>query len=210
MSTKKKLVVALLVLFVAFSAFAEESQSNLNVFGGTSVFVSHVGASYSLGDWEFGGMFCSAFPNVGFISYFNATEGENPNLLECLGESFKLGYAGTIYASYDLIKSEKLDFDLGFSIAGLYSEFLEDLGLDARFGIVSADVTTKLQFNFGKHSGIYFASELPLAGALIINETTDGEETNEASFFTVAMDGYLTAALALVAYTARVGYVYRF
>lgn len=210
MSTAKKLLVILMVLCVGFTAFAEESKSNLNVFGGTSLYVSHIGASYSVEDWEFGGMLCSAFPNVGLISYLSATEEENPNLLNYLGESFKLGYAGTIYASYDLIESEAVDFDLGLSIAGLYSEFLKALGLDAKFGIVSADVSTKLQFNFGKHSGLYFASELPLAGVAIVNQKTDDGTTNEATFFTFAMDGYLTAALTLAVYTTRVGYVYRF
>ena len=210
MSTAKKLLVILMVLCVGFTAFAEESKSNLNVFGGTSLYVSHIGASYSVEDWEFGGMLCSAFPNVGLISYLSATEEENPNLLNYLGESFKLGYAGTIYASYDLIESEAVDFDLGLSIAGMYSEALEDLGIKG--GVVSADVAFRLGFNFGKHSGIYVATEVPLAGVLFLNQKDGdtGEVTNTAQFFTVTMDGYLSAVVMLMAYTSRIGYIYRF
>lgn len=209
----KKFLVTLLVLVICFTAFAGV-ESKLNVYGGTSYMVSHIGASYNLGQWEFGGTLYSAFPNVGIINYVNEMKSydpsgtaEKPNLLKMLGQSFSLGYAGNLSATYDVLKSDKVDLDLGFSIAGMYTEFLKDLGV--QLGVVSADVTMKLQFNFAKHSGIYVATELPIAGVLITRQTAEEVETN-AKFFTVAMDGYLTAALSLVAYTTRVGYVYRF
>ncbi len=212
----KKLLVTLLVLVLCFTAFAGV-ESKLNVYGGTSYMVSHVGASYNLGQWEFGGTLYSAFPNVGIIGYVNEMKNydpsgtaEKPNLLKLLGESFTLGYAANVSASYDVIPSASVDLNLGLSLSGMYTEFLKDL-LGVKFGIVSADVTMKLQFNFSKHNGIYVATELPLAGVLISQQTTEESGTTVgANFFTVAMEGYPQAALSLVIYTTRVGYVYRF
>ncbi len=209
----KKFLITLLVLVLCFSAFAGV-ESKLNVYGGTSYLVSHVGASYNLGQFDFGGTLYSAFPNVGIIGYFNDKDAEDPtysNIFGYLGDCFKVGYAGTLSATYDLIKSEKVDFDLGLSIAGMYSELFKDL-LGAKFGIVSADVAMKLQFNFGKHSGLYLATEVPLAGVLIANQkdSSTGEITTSANFFTVTLEGYASAVLALMAYTSRVGYIYRF
>lgn len=214
----KRFLVTLLVLVICFAAFAGV-ESKLNVYGGTSYMVSHIGASYNLGQFEFGSTLYSAFPNTGIIAYVNEMKNydpsgteEKPNLLQLMGQSFLLGYAGTLSATYDVIGSENVDLDLGVSLAGMYTEFLKDLGV--KLGVVSADVTMKLQFNFAEHSGLYVATELPLAGMLISSQTTEenGETkvTNGAHFFTVAMEGYLTAAIALVAYTTRVGYVYRF
>ena len=206
----KKFLITLLILVVGFTAFAGV-ESKLNVYGGTSYLVSHVGASYNLGQWEFGGMLCSAFPNMGIIGYFNDKDAEEPsypNIFGYLGASFKVGYAGTISATYDVIKSQNVDLDLGFSIAGLYSEAIEGL----KGGVVSADFALRLGFNFGKHSGIYVATEVPLAGALFLNQkdSKTGETTNSAQFFTVSMDGYLSAVVMLMAYTSRIGYIYRF
>lgn len=218
MSLKRKLLVVLLVLAVGFTAFA--SEGSWNVYGGTSYMITHVGASYSLGQFEFGGNLYSAFPNVGLISYITdskeydpASGNEKPNLFKYWGNSFQLGYAGTVSASYDVIKSKNVDFDLGLSIAGMYTELFEGLGLKG--GVVSADATMKFQCNFGEHSGIYVATEIPLAGVLLLNQTVkndDGttEVTNTAHFFTFTLDGYLSAVVMLMAYTSRIGYIYRF
>ena len=208
----KKFLITLLILVVGFTAFAGV-ESKLNVYGGTSYMVSHIGASYNLNQWEFGGMLCSAFPNMGIIGYFGDKDSEEPsypNIFGYLGQSFKVGYAGTISATYDVIGSKSVDLDLGLSIAGMYSEALEDLGIKG--GVVSADVAFRLGFNFGKHSGIYVATEVPLAGVLFLNQKDGdtGEVTNTAQFFTVTMDGYLSAVVMLMAYTSRIGYIYRF
>lgn len=215
MSFVKKILVVLLVLTVGFVAFAEQSNSNWATFVGTSFFVSHIGASYSVGPWEFGGTLYSAFPNTGIIGYVSEmseydSEGtaEKPNLLSYLGQSFQLGYAGTLSASYDLVESNDFDFDMGLSIAGMYTEVLEGLGIKG--GVVSADVTMKGQLNLGDHGGVYLATELPLAGFLLVNQTSNGETTTSANFFTFTLEGYLSAALMLAVYTTRVGYVYRF
>ncbi len=212
----KRFFVTLFVLVLCFTAFAGV-ESKLNVYGGTSYMISHVGASYNLGKWEFGGTLYSAFPNIGIIGYVNEMKNydpagteEKPNLLKLLGQSFTLGYAANVSASYDVIPSDNVDLNLGLSLSGMYTEFLKDL-LGVKFGIISADVTMKLQFNFAKHNGIYIATELPLAGVLISQQTTEENgKTKGVQFFTVAMEGYPQAALSLVLYTTRVGYVYRF
>ncbi len=212
----KRFFVTLFVLVLCFTAFAGV-ESKLNVYGGTSYMISHVGASYNLGKWEFGGTLYSAFPNIGIIGYVDEMKNydpagteEKPNLLKLLGQSFTLGYAANVSASYDVIPSDNVDLNLGLSISGMYTEFLKDL-LGVKFGIISADVTMKVQFNFAKHNGIYIATELPLAGVLISQQTTEENGTTKgAQFFTVAMEGYPQAALSLVLYTTRVGYVYRF
>ncbi len=208
----KKFMVTLLVLALCCTAFAGV-ESKLNVYGGTSYLVSHIGASYNLNQWEFGGTLYSAFPNMGIIGYLSDKDSEEPsypNIFGYLGQSFKVGYAGTVSATYDVIKSKNVDFDLGFSIAGMYSDAFKGLGLQG--GIVSADAALKLQFNFGKHSGLYVATEVPLAGVLFLKQTDNdtGEVTNSAQFFTVTLDGYFSAVAMLMAYTSRVGYIYRF
>ena len=208
----KKFLITLLILLVGFTAFAGV-ESKLNVYGGTSYMVSHIGASYNLDQWEFGGTLYSAFPNMGIIGYLGDKDSEEPsypNIGGYLGAAFTLGYAGTVSATYDLIESENVDLNLGFSIAGMYTEALEDLGIKG--GVVSADTALKLQFNFGKHSGLYIATEVPLAGVLFLNQkdSSTGEVTNSANFFTVSMDGYLSAVMMLMLYTSRIGYIYRF
>ena len=145
---------------------------------------------------------------MGIIGYFDEKDAEEPsypNIFGYLGASFKVGYAGTISATYDVIKSQNVDLDLGLSIAGMYSEVIEGY----KGGVVSADFALRLGFNFGKHSGIYVATEVPLAGALFLNQK-DSKTTNSAQFFTVSMDGYLSAVVMLMAYTSRIGYIYRF
>jgi len=215
----KRLLMVFVVLLACIAVFATESmgkeemgikKNNWNVYGGTSYLVSHIGASYNINRWEFGGTLYSGFPNIGIIAFLSNEEEEKPNLMSLLGMSFKLIYAGNISAMYDMAKSDKFDFLVGLSLSGFYPNLKEIFGDSIesfQLGIVSLDLATKIQFNFGKHSGIYISSELPIAGVILSNQTEGAEDP---IFFTVSNSDYLVAALALIAYTTRIGYVYRF
>ena len=212
----KRILMVFVVLFVCIAVFATESESNVkkterknnwNIYGGTSYLVSHIGASYNVNQWEFGGTLYSGFPNIGIIGYLSSEGEEKPNLMELLGSSFKLIYAGNVSALYNLTKSDQLDFSVGLSLSGFYPNLKEILGESFQLGIVSLDIATKIQFNFENHSGIYISSELPIAGVIFSNQT---EEDSKPIFFTVSNSDYLGAVITLVAYTTRIGYVYRF
>ena len=193
-TTKKTIAILAILAIVCCSAFATETQttaerSGWSVNAGTAYIVSHIGASYSLGRWEFGGNLYSGFPNIPIIAY-----------------------AGNVNALYDVTRSDNVDVDLGLAVSGLYSN-LEAIGLSgAKLGIVALDLGARLRFNVGNHSGIYLATEVPLAGVLFANSknSTTGESTTEATFFAPLTESYLQAVLTLVLYTTRIGYTYSF
>ncbi len=226
----KKILAVLAVLFICVAVFAtsavssseEEKGSNWSIYGGTSYLVSHIGASYDIGRLELSGTLYSGFPNIAIINYvgdmkdYNSkTEEEKattdkPKFIDYIGPAFKLALLGNVSAMYDLTSDDKFDVLVGTSISGAYSN-LEEISAKLHIGVVALDAVAKVQFNFAKHSGIYIATELPLAGVLFVPETNEeGVKKTNVSFFTIGMDGYLVAALNLLAYTTRVGYVYSF
>ncbi len=219
----KKILAVLAVLFICVAVFAtSEVSSNedakgspWSVYGGTSYLVSHIGASYDIGRLELSGTLYSGFPNIAIINYaeemkkYNSMEEEakkeasKPNFMEYLGQSFKMAYMGNVSAMYDLTKGDKFDILVGASVSGAYVDSL-------KLGAVALDAVAKVQFNFAKHSGIYIATELPLAGVLFKSNTdAENAKKTETHFFIVGKDVY-TLALYLSLYTARVGYVYSF
>lgn len=223
MKTSKKVVAILAILaIVCVSAFAVEAEtpvkkSNWSINAGTAYMVSHIGGSYNLGRWEFGGNLYSGFPNLAILGYMNELENrdaENPednaSLLDYVKFSFQVAYAGNVNALYDVTKSDKFDVDLGFAISGLYTEILDFLGVKA--GVISLDLAARLKWNLNEHSGIYVATELPLAGIMMSTQTDKdtGEVTNNAAPFAVLTPEYIQAALVLLIYTTRIGYVYSF
>ena len=220
MKNSKRLIaiiaIVAIVCVAAFAVDAEQTQTNTKNSGwsinaGTSYGVSHIGGSYNLGRWEFGGNLFSGFPNLAIISYINAIEdgSEAPALSEALQLCF-LAYAGNISAMYEVTKGDKFDIDLGFALSGLYSDALKDLGVLG--GVVSIDVAARMKWNLNEHSGIYAATELPLAGILMANQkdTETNEVTNSVVPFAVLTPEFIPAALMLMLYTTRIGYVYSF
>lgn len=226
MKTSKKIIAILAILtIVCAAAFAVETEqtqvdiknSGWSINAGTAYMVSHIGGAYNLGRWEFGGNLYSGFPNLAILGYMNELENrdaENPednaSLWDYIKFSFQLAYAGNISALYDVTKSDKFDVDLGFALSGLYTDVLKDLGI--RGGIVSIDLAARLKWNLNKNSGIYVATELPLAGIVMANQTN--KDTNETTTsvvpFAVMTPEYFSAALVLLIYTTRIGYVYSF
>lgn len=213
-TTKKTIAILAILAIVCCSAFATETQttaerSGWSVNAGTAYIVSHIGASYSLGRWEFGGNLYSGFPNIPIIAYAN---GASEPFFEIAKQALTVAYAGNINALYDVTRSDNVDVDLGLAVSGLYSN-LEAIGLSgAKLGIVALDLGARLRFNVGNHSGIYLATEVPLAGVLFANSknSTTEESTTEATFFAPLTESYLQAVLTLVLYTTRIGYTYSF
>ena len=223
MKTSKKVVAILAILaIVCVSAFAVETEttvkkSNWSINAGTSYGVSHIGGSYNLGRWEFGGNLFTGFPNLAIISCVNAIENgdEMPTFLEAMQLCF-IAYAGNISAMYDVTKSDKFDVDFGFALSGLSTgsvmrEAFSSSGFQGA-GVISVDVAARLKWNLNDHSGIYAATELPLAGIFIANQTESetNENTTSAIPSAVLTPEFIPAALILMLYTARIGYVYSF
>lgn len=219
MKTSKKVVAILAILaIVCVSAFAVDAKqtpanakdSGWSINAGTAYGVSHIGASYNLGRWEFGGNLYSGFPNILILSYLNTTEEDRPDFLDALKLSFSLAYAGNVSALYDVTKGDKFDVDLGFALSGLYSELFKESGLKG--GIISLDLAARFKYNLNRQSGIYVATELPLAGIALTNQkdSESGETTNEVVPFAVLTPEFFSASLVLLLYTTRIGYVYSF
>lgn len=219
MKNPKKVIAILAILaVVCISAFAVDAKqtpanakdSGWSINAGTAYVVSHIGASYNLGRWEFGGNLYSGFPNILILSYLNTTEEDRPDFLDALKLSFSLAYAGNVSALYDVTKGDKFDVDLGFALSGLYTELFKELGLKG--GIISLDLAARFKYNLNRKSGIYVATELPLAGIVLTNQkdSESGETTNEVVPFAVLTPEFFSASLFLLLYTTRIGYVYSF
>lgn len=219
MKNPKKVIAILAILaVVCISAFAVDAKqtpanakdSGWSINAGTAYVVSHIGASYNLGRWEFGGNLYSGFPNILILSYLNTTEEDRPDFLDALKLSFSLAYAGNVSALYDVTKGDKFDVDLGFALSGLYTELFKELGLKG--GIISLDLAARFKYNLNRQSGIYVATELPLAGIVLTNQkdSESGETTNEVVPFAVLTPEFFSASLVLLLYTTRIGYVYSF
>lgn len=219
MKNPKKVIAILAILaVVCISAFAVDAKqtpanakdSGWSINAGTAYVVSHIGASYNLGRWEFGGNLYSGFPNILILSYLNTTEEDRPDFLDALKLSFSLAYAGNVSALYDVTKGDKFDVDLGFALSGLYTELFKELGLKG--GIISLDLAARFKYNLNRQSGIYVATELPLAGIVLTNQkdSESGETTNEVVPFAVLTPEFFSASLFLLLYTTRIGYVYSF
>lgn len=219
MKNPKKVIAILAILaVVCISAFAVDAKqtpanakdSGWSINAGTAYGVSHIGASYNLGRWEFGGNLYSGFPNILILSYLNTTEEDRPDFLDALKLSFSLAYAGNVSALYDVTKGDKFDVDLGFALSGLYTELFKELGLKG--GIISLDLAARFKYNLNRQSGIYVATELPLAGIVLTNQkdSESGETTNEVVPFAVLTPEFFSASLVLLLYTTRIGYVYSF
>lgn len=219
MKNPKKVIAILAILaVVCISAFAVDAKqtpanakdSGWSINAGTAYGVSHIGASYNLGRWEFGGNLYSGFPNILILSYLNTTEEDRPDFLDALKLSFSLAYAGNVSALYDVTKGDKFDVDLGFALSGLYTELFKELRLKG--GIISLDLAARFKYNLNRQSGIYVATELPLAGIVLTNQkdSESGETTKEVVPFAVLTPEFFSASLALLLYTTRIGYVYSF
>lgn len=219
MKNPKKVIAILAILaVVCISAFAVDAKqtpanakdSGWSINAGTAYGVSHIGASYNLGRWEFGGNLYSGFPNILILSYLNTTEEDRPDFLDALKLSFSLAYAGNVSALYDVTKGDKFDVDLGFALSGLYTELFKELG--RKGGIISLDLAVRFKYNLNKQSGIYVATELPLAGIVLTNQkdSESGETTKEVIPFAVLTPEFFSASLVLLLYTTRIGYVYSF
>jgi len=208
-SSKKSIAIIAILAIVCFAAFAAqmeettEKNSGWSVNAGTSYMVSHLGGAYNLGRWEFGVNLYTGFPNLAIIGYAN--DSENSSFADLVKESFKIAYAGSIGALYDITKGDKFDVDLGLAVSGLYSGYLFKLG------VVSFDFAARIKYNPSKHSGIYIATEIPLAGVLLMQQDSESGETTTSAVPIIALSQeFLPVIPVFMLYTTRIGYVYSF
>lgn len=219
MRVSKKIVAILALLaIVCVFAFASDAEvespkkdTGWSINAGTAYLTSHIGASYNMGRWEFGANLYSGFPNIAILSYLNtgdSADGDKPSIGECVKLSLKLAYAGSIFAMYDLTKGDKLDIDVGLAVSGLYSDISSLLELDSNLNLafISLDLVSRVRFNFNEHHGIYFTSELPVGGLFLASS----DEDKAVAPFAVLTPEFLPAALTLMMYTTKIGYVYSF
>lgn len=208
---KKTLIVLLvlaLLLPLSLSAFDKPgSQWNLHI--GSSIYVSQMGVSRDVGEWEFGLNLDSGFPNLVIYSMLQEpgdgiSRGEQ--FWQALKGSLTLAYAGDIYAKFDVVRSSAIDLDLSAGIAGLYVN-LEPLGTIAG-GF--AELGLRLGWNFNEHNGIYLETNVPLYALIATKDKSTGETTLNHVFLFKGDDGIGTLLMITGLFCTRIGYRYSF
>lgn len=215
---KKFLCLILVILFVATSAFAADG---FDIHAGTSLYLTHVGASYNEGPFELGVSFNTAFPNLAIaaivqqaIDHASAPESFEAVTPEFVGgalfESLILGAILSVDTSVDVVPSKKFDLDLGLSGCAVVAP---ELFGDDPFTILAMCASLRATWNFNEHSGLYFGTQFPLAALTLGFDEVDGKRTLDTEFCSIVPyddDSFLLVGYIVSVYTARIGYVYHF
>lgn len=163
----KKFVCIILLILIVFSStlFASEEKEKigLNLSAGFGVYVSHVGLTYDVGRWEFGGNLDTGFPNlfiVGMVSGFsdNKDASEPKSAWDIISSSFSSSFSafgGDITAKYDLIKNWRNDLDLGLGFAGIAVPI-------AKTYVGFIELCARYTFKFNQNWGMYIDANLPV------------------------------------------------
>ena len=202
------LLVLALLLPLSLSAF-DKTGSQWNLHTGSSIYVSQLGVSRDVGQWEFGLNLDSGFPNLVVYSMLQepgegVSRGEQ--FWEALKGSLTLAYAGDIYAKFDILRSSALDLDLSAGIAGLY------VNLDALGTITGgfAELGLRLGWNFNAHSGIYLETNVPLYALIVTKDKSTGDKTLNHVFLFAGDDGVGTLLMITGLFCTRIGYRHSF
>lgn len=214
----RRILLLTVLLLSAFFLYASNSveavtespeESHWRAYVGTSYLVSHLGTSYAFNRMEVGATLYSGFPNLALISYLddldkykNGEEGAvKPEFADYILPSFTLAFLGSVSLLCDVTpRNDIFDVFTGGSISFAYVPLFKG-------AVFSLDLVVRLQLNFGGHSGVYIATEAPLAGFLIVSST---EGNTVSPFVAIANADFLAASVALAAYTTRAGYIFRF
>lgn len=210
MMKKTLMVLLVLALLLPLSLYAfEKSGSQWNLHTGSSIYVSQIGVSRDVGDWEFGLNLDSGFPNLVIYSMLQEPgEGisRGEQFWQALKGSLTLAYAGDIYAKFDVVRSSAIDLDLSAGIAGLYVN-LASLGTIAG-GF--AELGLRLGWNFNEHNGIYLETNVPLYALIVTKDKSTGDRTLNHVFLFAGDDGIGTLLMITGLFCTRIGYRYSF
>lgn len=215
---KKVLFLSLISLLVISSAFAADG---LSLFGGASLYLSHIGASYREGQFEFGASYYTTFPNLAILSIVEKAQdhARDPENVEpvtpsfvggVLWESLILGGIVSIDTSVDVIPAKSFDLNLGLSGCAVIAPALFG---DDPLAILAMSATAKATWNFNDHSGIYLGTQFPLAALVIGFDEVDGKRNLDYNFCSIIPyddDSFLFIGYVLSIYTAKIGYIYHF
>lgn len=215
---KKVLFLSLISLLVISSAFAADG---LSLFGGTSLYLSHIGASYREGQFEFGASYYTTFPNLAIISIVEQAQDHagDPENMEpvtpafvgsALWESLTLGGIVSVDTSVDVIPSKTFDLNLGLSGCAVIAPALFG---DDPLTVLAMCATLKAGWNFNDHSGIYFGTQFPLAALSIGFDEIDGKRELDYDLCSIVPfddDSFLLIGYVLSVYTAKIGYIHHF
>lgn len=163
---KKTILITLLILFIfSLPLFAgeEKEKIGLNLSAGVGVYVSHVGLTYDVGRWEFGGNIDTGFPNLFIISMVDDFEGnkdssEPKSAWDIISQSFLTSFSafgGDLTAKYDVIKNWRNDLDLGLGFAGIAVPMLKTY-----VGFI--ELCARYTFKFNQNWGMYIDANLPV------------------------------------------------
>lgn len=215
---KKILCLLFVLLFAVTSVFAADG---LSLFGGTSLYLSHIGASYREGQFEFGASYYTTFPNLAIMSIVEQAQdhaGDPANIApvtpsfvgSALWESLILGGIVSIDTSVDVIPSKTFDLNLGLSGCAVIAPAVFG---DDPLTILAMCATLKTGWNFNDHSGIYLGTQFPLAALVIGFDEVDGKRNLDYNFCSIIPyddDSFLFIGYVLSIYTAKIGYIYHF
>ncbi len=204
----KKTLIALLVLALLLPlslSATEKSGEQWNLHLGSAIYVSQLGVSRDVGQWEFGLNIDSGFPNLVIFSMAEEPdEGmtKAQQFWQAVKGSLTLAYGGDIYAKFDVIPSDTIDLDLSVGVAGIYAHLAGLAKIAAGF----AEVGLRFTWNISEHSGIYFESNAPLYTLLVTKDSSTGETEVNGTFVFSGDDGLATLFTITGLFCTRVGY----
>lgn len=203
----KKTIAALLVLSLLLPlslSAVEKDGEQWNLHLGSAIYVSQIGLSRDVGQWEFGLNVDSGFPNLVFVIMAEEPdEGmtKAQQFWQAVKGSLTLAYGGDIYAKFDVIPSDTIDLDLSLGIAGIYTNLP---GL-AKIAALFAETGMRFGWNFNEHNGIYFETNVPLY-TVLMTKNTSGEKTVDGTFLFSGDDGLATLLTITGLCCTRIGY----
>lgn len=208
----KRTMIALLVLALLVPLSlnaAEKSSAQWNLHAGSAVYVSQLGVSRDVGQWEFGLNADSGFPNVVFFAAAGEpeegqTKGEQ--IWEAIKGSLTMVYGGDIYAKFDVIPSDTIDLDFSVGIAGVNANLT---GL-AKVTALFAEAGMRFTWNINAHNGLYIETNVPLYTLLAVKDSSSGETSLEGTFLFSGDDGLATLLTITGLFCTRLGYRYSF
>ena len=203
----KKSIIALLVLALLLPlslSATEKSGEQWNLHLGSAIYVSQIGVSRDVGQWEFGLNVDSGFPNVVIFRMMDEPdEGQTKSqqFWEAVKGSLTLAYGGDIYAKFDVIPSDTIDLDFSLGIAGIYANLTGLAKIAAGF----AEAGMRFTWNINEHNGLYFETNVPLY-TLLVTKDTSGEVNTHGTFLFSGDDGLATLFTITGLFCTRIGY----
>lgn len=202
---KKLLFVVLIVVVSCSFVFA-----GFNFKVGTSYVVTDIGASYEFDRYEAGISYYSVVPFVG-IELLKADEGfsfrDFIDISRVITGSLYL-VEGTF--TYDLLKSDNHDLDVGAGIGwlGVSTDYLKkyvDSDFDLNIGLVALCANVQYKYRFSDKIAMYTGFGVPLAGMGYASTKSDGAKDSAWAFTTILNKDTVAVLPTYLLYTLKVG-----